>query len=54
MLGRQYEESASTATRTIDVKLSAGDTFFWAVYSVGTDKFSIYQDYSYISGYLIG
>ena len=42
------------ATRTIDVKLSAGDTFFWAVYAVGTDKFSIYQDYSYISGYLIG
>ena len=42
------------ATRTIDVKLSAGDTFFWAVYSVGTDKFSIYQDYSYMSGYLIG
>ena len=42
------------ATRTIDVKLSAGDTFFWAVYAVGTNKFSIYQDYSYISGYLIG
>ena len=42
------------ATRTIDVKLSAGDTFFWAVYSVGTDRFSIYQDYSYLSGYLIG
>ena len=40
--------------RSIDLQLTANQTFQWEVYAEGTNNFQTYKGYAHQSGYLIG
>ena len=48
---QQYPNSVM---RSIVLRLTANQTFQWAVYAEGTSNFQTYQGYAHQSGYLIG
>ena len=48
---QQYPNSVM---RSIVLRLTANQTFQWAVYSEGTSNFQTYKGYAHQSGYLIG
>ena len=48
------QEYPNSVGRTINIYMSANQTFRWSVYSEGTSNFLSHFDYAHQSGYLIG
>ena len=48
------QEYPNSVMRTINIYMSANQTFRWSVYSQGTSNFASHFDYAHQSGYLIG